>query len=372
VLSATLWFLLVVLFLVISLPLAFVVYLVVRYTPIIGRVFEEKPMFLPLRLAPRDEGEEVRFTTADGLELAGTYLPSRRVGGDGTPARAGVLVFCHEFLSDRWSYHPYADGLRDLGFDIFTFDFRNHGSSASAGVYEPLQWVSDHEVRDLEAALGYLRSRADHDQAGFVLYGISRGGGTALVVAAGQRDVWGLITDGAFPTSGTMLTYILRWAEIFVNSRLIFAILRDYTPHGVFSLLGALARRRAERRLACRFPDIEAAANRLSPRPWLMIHGAKDAYIGPEIAERLFAHAAEPKELWIVPGAKHNRCRESDPGAYAARVEAFLQANSPRRLAPAAAPSAEDSPTADVPASRTEIAVPSPSLSGDLAPSLTR
>ena len=106
-------------------PVVLVAYLIVRYTPIIGRVFEEKPMFLPLRLAPRDDGEEVRFTTSDGLELAGTYLPAR------SGSRAGVLVFCHEFLSDRWSYEPYADALRDLGFDIFTFDFRNHGASAS-------------------------------------------------------------------------------------------------------------------------------------------------------------------------------------------------------------------------------------------------
>src|SRR5690242_16899352 len=106
-------------------PALLVVYLIIRYTPIIGRIFEEKPMFLPLRLAPTGEGEHVRFKTADGLELGGTYLPAR------APGRAGVLVFCHEFLSDRWSYQPYAERLRDLGFDVFTFDFRNHGTSAS-------------------------------------------------------------------------------------------------------------------------------------------------------------------------------------------------------------------------------------------------
>src|SRR4051812_13566749 len=139
-------------------------------------------MFLPLRLPPRPEGEEVRFTTSDGLELAGTYLKAR------SERRSGVLVFCHEFLSDRWSYYPYADSLRDLGFDIFAFDYRNHGASDRDPVYRPLQWVSDHEVRDLEAALVYLRSRADREPAGFGLYGISKGGGTALVVAAESPD----------------------------------------------------------------------------------------------------------------------------------------------------------------------------------------
>jgi pimeloyl-ACP methyl ester carboxylesterase len=312
-------------------PLVLMIYLVIRYIPIIGRIFEETPMFLPLRLGPRDEGEPVRFATRDGLNLGGTYLPAR------TSKRAGVLVFCHEFLSDRWSYYPYSDGLRDLGFDVFTFDFRNHGTSASDRVYKPLQWVSNHEVRDLEAALDYLRSRSDRDPAGFVLYGISRGGGTALVVAAGEDDVWGLITDGAFPTSGTMYTYILRWAEIFIQNRLLYVFLRHYAPRVIFGVLGWLARRRAERRLSCRLPNIERAAARLAPRPWLMIHGGKDAYIGPEIARQLFAEAREPKELWIVPGAKHNRCREVEPDAYAARVQLFLDRYTPRHLAVAAA-----------------------------------
>jgi pimeloyl-ACP methyl ester carboxylesterase len=326
VLSLVLYFLLAVILTALSALVVFVAYLIGRYTPIIGRVFEEKPMFLPLRVPPRDDGEEVRFTTSDGLELAGTYLRAR------SRNRSGVLVFCHEYLSDRWSYEPYADALRDLGFDIFTFDFRNHGSSASDDVYKPLQWVTDHEVRDLEAALACLRSRPGSDPAGFALLGISRGGGTALVVAARQPDVWGLITDGAFPTNGTMMTYILRWAEIFIKTRLLYIILSDYAPQKVFGMLSWVAQRRAERRLSCRLPHIEKAAAQLAPRPWLMIHGAKDAYIGPEIAERLWAEAGEPKELWIVPGAKHNRCREVDPVNYDGRIASFLARYAPRGL----------------------------------------
>ena len=89
-----------------------------------------------------------------------------RTSGPGPLERAGVVVFCHEFLGDRWSFQPYTDGLRDLGFDLFTFDFRNHGTSATEPGYEPLQWVSDREVRDLRAALAYLRSRPDRDPAG--------------------------------------------------------------------------------------------------------------------------------------------------------------------------------------------------------------
>lgn len=306
----------------------FLIYAVIRYCPVIGRIFEERPMFMPLMVTPDDLGESVSFRTEDGLVLQGSYLATR------SESRVGTLVFCHEFLSDRWSYIPYLDHLRDQGFDIFCFDFRNHGSSPSDPDYSPLQWATDHEVRDLKAALVYLRSRPDRDHSGFGLFGISRGGSTALLVAADEPDVWGVVTDGAFPTRGTMTAYIVRWAEIYVRND----FLRGLIPHWMYSFLGRVGRRRSERRLNCRFPDIESAVARLAPRPWLMIHGQRDVYIGPEIARGLFEYAREPREMWLVPDAKHNRCREIQPDAYVARVRGFLDRYAPRLpIAPPAA-----------------------------------
>jgi pimeloyl-ACP methyl ester carboxylesterase len=299
---------------------AFLIYVTMHYGPFINRIFEERPMLMPLRVSPEDLGEPVSFSTVDGLRLSGTYLARRG------PGRVGVLVFCHEYLSDRWSYLPYLDRLRDQGYDIFTFDFRNHGASESGPGYEPMQWVTDFEVLDLRAALDYLRSRPDHDSAGFGLFGVSRGGSAALVVGAAERDVWGVVTDGAFPTRGTMTAYILRWAEIYVKSALFLAVV----PRWVYAFVGNVSRLRSARRLNCRFPDIETSASRLAPRPWLMIHGQRDAYIGPDIARGLFAHARDPKEMWLVPDAKHNRCRECHPEAYRARLVDFLRRYAPR------------------------------------------
>lgn len=312
------------LILALALFAAFGAYLVIRYAPIIGRIFEEKPLFLPLHVPAIEVGEEVLLTADDGIVLAGSYFPSRE------RPRVGVLVFCHEYLSDRWSFRPYTDHLRDLGFDIFTFDFRNHGDSGTAPHYHPLQWVSDHEVRDLRAVLAYLRSRPDRDPAGVGLLGVSRGGSTALVVAADDPGVWGVVTDGAFPTRGTMYAYCLRWAEIYVNTRF-----HRYLPGWVIRFVGWAARIRSSRRLGCRFPDVERAVRRIAPRPWLQIHGAKDAYIGPEIARRFFAEAREPKDLWLVPNAKHNRCREIEPEAYVERLSTFFNRYAPRRPHPA-------------------------------------
>jgi pimeloyl-ACP methyl ester carboxylesterase len=245
-----------------------------------------------------------------------------------------VIVFCHEFLGDRWSFQPYVDDLRDVGFDLFTFDFRNHGTSATDPKYKPLQWVSDLELVDLRAALDYLRSRPDRDPAGVGLFGVSRGGGAALCVAAADPTVWGVVTDGAFPTRGTMLAYILRWAEIYVGSKTIWRRM----PRWMFAFAGWAGRMSAQRRLRRCFPNMERAVARLTPRPWMLIHGEKDAYIGPEIAQALFDHAKDPKELWIVPGAKHNRCRELEPDVYRLRVLDFFRRFAPRRPVEAVPP----------------------------------
>ena len=323
----------------------FVIFVAIKYSPIVSRHFQQQPPFLPLRVVPGETGEAVQFTTDDGLSLAGSYLPAR------TPEQAGVIVYCHEYLSDRWSYHPYVDGLRDLGFDLFTFDFRNHGESDNEQGYGPMQWTTDREVRDLRSVLKMLRSRPDRDPAGFGLFGVSRGGTTALVAASSEPDVWGVITDGAFPTHGTMIPYIRRWCELYVTN----PTLRKLLPSWIYPLVARTGRWVTERRLNCKFPSVEAAAARLSPRPWLMIHGGSDSYISPEIAQGLFDRGKKYKELWLVSDAKHNRCRETDPVGYAERVVGFLERFAPRR------------PWLPGPAASAIVSV-SPGMAGSFAP----
>lgn len=307
-------------------------YILVRYVPIISRVFQEKPLFLPLKLDPVADGVEHRLRSPDGVAIAATHLPRRSPG-----PRRGFVVYCHEFLSDRWSYRPYVDWLRDEGFDVLTFDFRNHGDSGDDPDYLPLQWVTRHEVVDLLAALKCARDIAAAEAAipvasadstrddsesppAIVLFGVSRGGGAAIRAAVKRDDVRAVITDGAFPARETMKVYIKRWAHIFVRYEWLYR----QTPNWLFDLLGYAARRRTARRLGCHYSNVGLAASRLSPRPWLAIHGEKDAYISVEIARALFDYAKPPKELWIVPKAKHNRCLEADPAAYRAKVRAFL------------------------------------------------
>jgi hypothetical protein len=137
-----------------------------------------------------------------------------------------------------------------------------------------------------------------------------------------------------------MYTYIMKWAEIYVRRPQI----RKLIPKFCYHYVSWMARLSSQRRLRCTFPCVERAVARLAPRPWFAIHGERDTYIGPGIARTLFKRAKAPKDLWIVAGAKHNRCREKEPEAYAARLLDFMDRFAPRRLpvAPSRQPAATD------------------------------
>jgi len=48
-----------------------------------------------------------------------------------------------------------------------------------------------------------------------------------------------------------------------------------------------------------------SGANRISPRPLLLIHGALDRVLPPDCSKLIFERALDPKELVILPGAGH-------------------------------------------------------------------
>jgi pimeloyl-ACP methyl ester carboxylesterase len=297
------------------------IWTVVYFAPIVTQNLQRPPLFQPPRLGPVPGGEEMGFTTEDGLELIGSYFKA-------PGPRAGVVVFCPEFLSDRWSFLPYSQPLLEAGYDIFTFDFRNHGESQAEPDYEPLPWISDREAIDLRAALAKILARPDADPAGVAFFGVSRGGSTALCVAADEPRVWAVITDGAFPTRGTLRAYMYRWAEVYLPWKWT----ARYLPMWVVDIVWFFSHHQSQNRLNRRFLDVEGAVARLRPRPWLMIHGERDNYIAPAIALELFERAGEHKESWIVPGARHNRCREVAPELYVRRVLDFLARHGPRSL----------------------------------------
>jgi pimeloyl-ACP methyl ester carboxylesterase len=290
----------------------FSVYVYRNYSGFIDKVFETKPMLVADRGEPVAEAEALSFTSSDGRQLEGSFLPAR------FSERLGVVLFLHEYGADRWMAMPYADYLRDAGFDLVTFDFGGCGASEGKPGYESLQWPTTFELDDARSALNATQRRLP--QSPVVLVGVSKGGGTALALAGERPEIFAVVTDGAFPVHDMVVHYAMRFIEIFSKSKVIYTLL----PRWFYSAIVWGALRRIERTRRVEYLNIERGIERIGRRPILMIRGQNDNYVNQEIVDRLFHRAKEPKELWIVPKAKHNKCLEREGPRYQERVRDFF------------------------------------------------
>ncbi len=275
-----------------------VTYLYVRwkYMGFLTRIFQEKPLFVVPRGEPDPSAEEVTLSAPDGLALRGCYLSTT------APQRRGVILFGLEFGSNRWACRQYCQALIEAGYDVFAVEPRNQGDSDRDPNYEPLQWVTDRDAADMRTAVAYLRARSDADPSGIGIFGISKGGSTGVLIASTDPWVKCVVTDGMYGTHTTLVPYMQRWIQIYSGNRRLQRVM----PSWFYGMVGNVGVKRVARNRGVTYPSVEKAAARLN-RPLLMIHGAGDTYIKPEMAESLFARASGAKTLWLVPNAKHNQ-----------------------------------------------------------------
>jgi uncharacterized protein len=286
-----------------------------RFLPTMVRIFQEKPLFVIPRGQPVDDAEDVRLSTSEGLTLRSCYLRHAAA------RRQGVILFGLEYGSNRWASLPYCQFLREAGYDIFTLEPRSQGESDHQPGYEPLQWVTELEVRDFQTGLAYLKARSDADPRGIGFFGISKGGSAGLVASAKDPFVRCFVTDGIFATHSTVVPYMRKWVSIYSDRHWFLRVM----PNAMYSVFARATLRRVRRETGLRFPHVEHVLPQLAPRPLLMIHGASDTYIKPEMAQALFNLAGPPRELWIVAGAKHNQALQVANGEYQRRVLTFFQ-----------------------------------------------
>ncbi|MFQ3594086.1 MAG: alpha/beta hydrolase, partial [Gemmataceae bacterium] len=168
-------------------------------------------------------------------------------------------------------------------------------------------------------AIGYLKARSDADPEGIGFFGISKGAGAGLIAAADEPYVRCFVTDGLFGAETTTIPYMRKFFRVY-NSTFPLEMIPDAYLRYVFYL----AMHKIESQRRCRFASLEKALPRLAPRAVLMIHGEDDSYIRPEMARSLYAQLAGPRDLWIVPGARHNQALLIAEDEYRCRVLEFF------------------------------------------------
>jgi len=298
-------------------------FVLVSYALLILRIFEENPAPPTLGNEIKGKvpvsGEEVDFLSTDGVRLRGVFLrpasPARR--------KPGIVVFCHEFGSDRHSAGKYGAAVLEAGFTVFSFDFRNHGDSARVPDYRATQWPSNRDVRDLRGALWfldeYLESRGLSEPLG--LFGISRGAAAAVLAAVYHPEVRGIVVDGLYSTDAIIEGLMKRWILIFSK----FPRLAMRIPDFLYRMFRWLLMKMAYVKHRCKYPSVQKALAKMTPRPLCFIHGRRDNYISPDHAKMLFELAPEPKLIWIAPDAKHNQSIEADPRHYGSLVSGLFR-----------------------------------------------
>ena len=230
------------------------------------------------------EVREIRLK-ADGLELVGElHVPSR---DHIHPA----LCICHGIPAvppdpTNRGYTLLAQQFCHAGFTTLIFNFR--GAGMSEGNLDILGWT-----RDLQAAIDFLYNLKEVDKTHFCLLGFS-GGAAVSVYAAAQNFRVSAVVACACPADFHSLSQEETPLDTIQRFRQIGAIRdRDFPPSIEDWQKG--------------FETITPInwIDKISPRPLLLVHGDADELIPLEHAQKLYRKAGEPKELEIIPGAKH-------------------------------------------------------------------
>ena len=142
--------------------------------------------------------EEARFTTDDGVQIVGEFIPAGR-------GPAPVVILLHMYRSDRSAWQPLVDDLHAADVAVLAIDLRGHGDSVKPASMSLRQRVIGRDetlfanmYRDVLAAYEWLTWRSDVDLSRIGLVGASVGCSVAIDYAARDRslDVVVCLTPG--------------------------------------------------------------------------------------------------------------------------------------------------------------------------------
>lgn len=235
------------------------------------------------------EYEDVTFTTSDGLQLEGWYVPSEN--------GAAVIVF-----PGRTGRDDHVRMLADHGYGVLLFDRRGEGDSE--GEPNLLGWGGD---EDLKAAADYLAGRPDVEPGRIGGIGLSVGGELLIEAAAESGDFGAIVSEGA-------------------GARSVKDVLdRPGTPSAldlwfwsvVTPATGILTDRMPPR-------SVHDLTDEVSPTALLLVYGERGQPQEIAMNPEFYDAAGEPKLIWEVPESAHIDGIDAQPEEYERRLIDFF------------------------------------------------
>lgn len=232
---------------------------------------------------PRDAGlefEERTFATTDGERIHAWFLPAQ-----GEPR--GALLFSHGNAGTIEERLDLARFFVESRVSVLLYDYRGYGRSSGSpseqGTYA-----------DARAAWKELVEQRGFAPARILLYGESLGGGVAVELATEVRCA-GLILHDTFSSLADAASYHYPWLPVRLLLR------THYDNLAKIGKVGA---------------------------PLLLVHSPDDEVVPFEQGRKLFAAAAEPKELLATAGGHNGPSYLARPD-WRARVRAFVERTLP-------------------------------------------
>ena len=232
--------------------------------------------------------EDVTFTTSDGLEIHGWYVPSRN----------GAAVV----LPGRTKSQPHARMLIEHGYGVLLYDRRGEG--ASEGDPNLFGWGA---ARDVHAAVEFLQSRPDVDPARIGGLGLSVSGEMLLQAAAESPALAAVVSEGAGTRTLSEKLESFSDAEVV---RGIHALLAHQASLLLFSNESAP-------------PSLVDLVPEIAPRPVLLIwapNSPNEEGLNPTYQRQIGPSAS----IWTLPDAPHVGGLKTYPDEYEERVISFF------------------------------------------------
>lgn len=239
-------------------------------------------------------------TTPEDFQLAyeEIWLPIRnhkgqldRLHGWWIPApssTADTVLYLHGNGLNMGANVEHAHRLHRLGLSVFLIDYRGYGRSTG-------DFPTEAQVyQDAQTAWDYLVQQRGIDPRQIFVYGHSLGGAIAIELGLRNPEAAGLIVEASFTSARAMVDYQGGYWMFPVNLLL----------HQRFDSIAKV-------------PKLQM--------PLLLIHGTADRAVPPDMSQKLFAVAREPKQLYIVPNADHNNAAALGGAEYLQTVRRFLQ-----------------------------------------------
>ena len=243
------------------------------------RYMERKNTFYPMKeisYSPMSIGlqfDNIYFNTSDGKQLNGWFVPADNA--------KYTMIFCH---GNAGNISHRTDKIRifhNMGINIFIFDYRGYGASEGKPTEKGL-------FIDIQAAFDHVTEAFKIPKEKIIVFGESLGGAVAIDLAH-TKDIKALITEDTFTSVKDMAKTVYPFIPSFIYS----------------NKFNSLAK----------IKDIKCAK--------LIIHSIDDEIVPYHMGQKLFAEAADPKELLMLRGG-HNTSFMDSEEKYTKGIKNFI------------------------------------------------